>query len=303
MALPQLLQWVNGQLLGLFPTQMGGNTTYAQNVVALNSAGFVDPSMLSLQLEGGDARAKFLASQILDGGNASTVYGVVPYAQVILQDQPVAYWPLNETAGAVANDLSGNGYNAAYIGTPTLGAAPIAPGLGASVSLNGSTQYVELATPPAALQLVEGSFEGWWLPSVIPTAANTGGAVVAAVYNSSNVNYMLGFGANDGSTSHSNFSFGHYGAAWTSATNSTAATANTPAHLVATFNGTTMILYVNGVSVASVAASTFTPTANGIVMGAGDNGGYLTGLLSNVAIYNTVLSAARIQAHYNAGIA
>ncbi len=76
MALPQLLTWVNGALKAVLPTQIGGSAQ-AGNVVALNAAGVVDPSMLTLNIDGGDARAKFLSTQVMDGGNASSVYAAV----------------------------------------------------------------------------------------------------------------------------------------------------------------------------------------------------------------------------------
>ena len=238
-----------------------------------------------------------LMTRMLSGAQGLT------YAQTVLQDKPVAFWQLNDTSGTVALDSSGNGYSATYEGSPTLGAAPIANGLGKSASLSAaSSQYVTLAAPPAALQLVEGSFEGWWKPSVLPTAANTGGAILATHYSGGDINYMLGFSANDGTGSGSTIDFSRYGGSWQD-TVGPQAVVNTPYHVVGTFDGTTSRLYVNGALAASASGTTFTPTANAILMGMGDNGGYLTGLLSNVAIYNTVLSAARILAHYNAGIA
>jgi hypothetical protein len=220
----------------------------------------------------------------------------------------LAYWPLDELSGTVANDISGNGYNAAYVGTPTLGAASIETGLTKSVSLNGSSQYVEVATPPAALQIVNGSFEGWWQPSVIPTASGTGGAIINNSYTyppGNNINVGLGFDANTVGNNPGYATFGNYTASnttWYYITGTSNLVANTPYHMVGVNDGTNLYLYINGVLVATGAANTFTPTANAILMGAGDNGGYLTGLLSNVAMYSSYLTAAQVLQHYNAGI-
>jgi hypothetical protein len=44
------------------------------------------------------------------------------YSQVILGDNPLSYWRLNESAGTVAADATGT-TNAAYVNGPTLGTA------------------------------------------------------------------------------------------------------------------------------------------------------------------------------------
>ncbi|WP_075322579.1 hypothetical protein [Acidithiobacillus albertensis] len=46
MALPQLLQWVSGKLVGLNPVQSSAGASSAGSVVALNSSGQVDATML-----------------------------------------------------------------------------------------------------------------------------------------------------------------------------------------------------------------------------------------------------------------
>ncbi len=43
------------------------------------------------------------------------------YRRVVLQDGPVAYWPLNERAGARAEDFSGFDRHGSYVGNPLLG--------------------------------------------------------------------------------------------------------------------------------------------------------------------------------------
>ena len=69
------------------------------------------------------------------------------YSGTILADQPLAYYPLNDTSGTVAADSSGNGLNATYVGGVQLGqpgALPFDPGT--AVTLDGSTGYVQLPT-------------------------------------------------------------------------------------------------------------------------------------------------------------
>ena len=228
------------------------------------------------------------------------------YVETVLQDKPVAFWQLNETSGTVAADSSGNGYNGTYEGAPTLGAAPIAPGLGKSVSLaGGGSQYVTLSSVPSALQLVEGTFEAW---TQQPTVVK-GAGIFCSGFNGSTVNWAIGQGAKNNLPATSALLFGgNYNGGWDYAGYESTLTAGEPAHVVYTNDGTTALLYLNGAEIYSGASQSFTPNAEAIFMGGNWNGpsgnGWVTlqGVLSNCAIYNTVLSAARIQAHYNAGI-
>jgi len=80
-----------------------------------------------------------------------------------------------------------------------------------------------------------------------------------------------------------------------------ALTANTWAHLAATYDGATMRLYVNGVLVASRAqAGASATSANPLQIG-GDSiyGQYFTGMIDEVRIYNRALSVTEIQTDMN----
>jgi hypothetical protein len=76
------------------------------------------------------------------------------------------------------------------------------------------------------------------------------------------------------------------------------------AHLAVTYNGSSVILYINGVadsgSVATSAAST--ESGNGVYIGTSWAGTRTNAVIDEAAIYPSALSAARILAHYNAGI-
>lgn len=49
------------------------------------------------------------------------------YADAVLALTPIAYWRLGEASGTTATDSSGNGYHGTYTGTPTRGAAGLLP--------------------------------------------------------------------------------------------------------------------------------------------------------------------------------
>jgi hypothetical protein len=77
-------------------------------------------------------------------------------------------------------------------------------------------------------------------------------------------------------------------------------------HVVATYDGTSGAIYLNGTLVDSAASTTqLASTTNPLTIGAGRGGVYcyFRGALDEVALYGTALAEARIQAHYAAGTA
>jgi hypothetical protein len=77
-------------------------------------------------------------------------------------------------------------------------------------------------------------------------------------------------------------------------------------HIVATWNGTTMRTYINGIATAtgSLSGSMGTPGFQiEVAQYPGNNGGYLATTLDELVIYkNLALSSGRVTAHYNKGI-
>ena len=80
-----------------------------------------------------------------------------------------------------------------------------------------------------------------------------------------------------------------------------ALTANTWAHLAATYDGATVRLYVNGVQVASRAQTGAIATSTNPLQIGGDSiyGQYFAGRIDEVRIYNRALSVAEIQSDMN----
>lgn len=87
------------------------------------------------------------------------------YDDLVLAASPALYWPLDETAGSVAFDASGNGRHGTYNGSPTFGqAGPLEckePGGGAAffdgLGSLSTADFVYLENPP-----VHGSSDGTW---------------------------------------------------------------------------------------------------------------------------------------------
>lgn len=88
-----------------------------------------------------------------DSGQTLTVdfevYGI-DYIDEVLNDSPIAYWRLGESSGTTAVDETGNGHDGTYNGSPTLGE----PGLIASdsdtaVGFDELDDYIEVSSDPA----------------------------------------------------------------------------------------------------------------------------------------------------------
>lgn len=78
-------------------------------------------------------------------------------------------------------------------------------------------------------------------------------------------------------------------------------TAGQTYHVAGVWNGTTAVLYVNGV--AENTYSPVVPAASNVLRIGSYNGSseFLDGLVAEAAVYNKALTAARIAAHYTAG--
>jgi hypothetical protein len=79
---------------------------------------------------------------------------------------------------------------------------------------------------------------------------------------------------------------------------------NTWSHLAATYDGTTLRLYVNGSLVGSRAVASALVTSTGALRIGGNSvwGEFFTGRIDEVRLYNRALSVAEIQADMNAPI-
>jgi len=67
----------------------------------------------------------------------------VSYQIKVIKDHPVAFWPLDESSGAVATDISGCGNNGTYTGSPAANILPLVSG-GVSGTRITNTAYASL---------------------------------------------------------------------------------------------------------------------------------------------------------------
>ncbi len=201
----------------------------------------------------------------------------------------IASYGFNEGSGTTTADVSGKG----HVGTVS-GATWTATGKnGKALSFNGTSSYVSVADAND-LDLTTGmTLEAWVRPSTL-SGWNT---VVMKEGTATSLAYSLY--ANDGSPWPSltvRISNTDREAAGTSQV-----PLNTWTHLAATYDGTTMRVYMNGIQVGSRAqtGSMLVSTRTLRIGGNSVWGEYFNGLIDDVRVYNRALSAAEIQSDMN----
>ena len=209
------------------------------------------------------------------------------YASSVLQDEPAAYWRLDEASTASpAADASGNGRGGSYSGGVTVGQAG-ATSSGTSASFDGSTGQV--AAADAAPLRLNGPFtiEFW---AKMTSFANSWPGILRKGSAATADGYVVWY------TSNGTLHFKRDNLDVATPTGSLTTSFR---HFAVVNDGTTTTWYVNGKAVASGPMSL--PTDNGkssLVLGQGDQAGRET--LDEVAVYNNALPASRVAAHFAA---
>ena len=219
------------------------------------------------------------------------------YESTVLADAPEIYWRMNEASGATSVvDSSGNGWTGTVEGTGTITmelASPVPTGLTA-FSFDGSNDYLEV-DEPVIYQENPFSFEAWiWLSTAgmgtlrtIWQMRQSSGVINPRIFYVRTTNKL---GVADSSQNWVN-------------EDTTTLSAETWYHVVAVSDGTNIKFYING-TLSSSAANivTFETTqATGSVRLSTNGADAFDGRIDEVAAYQSVLSPARVLAHYQAG--
>jgi hypothetical protein len=253
---------------------------------------------------------------------ASSTTAPASWASTIAGESPSMWWRLNGDA----SDSSGNGNAGTFEGNVTTStAAPITGG--GSVALDGSTGYIASAatqTPTTAFTQSEwintSTLSGAGLMAFMGTqAGGTGEAVDRAIWmdDDGQIDFAM-----DSPAQMGGFPGGPPPGPSFTQVRSAGSYNDGKWHLItATYDGTTMSLYVDGVLVGSSAETQVLPAAGYWVAGYADlasfnhvfgtnsttstapNSYYLNGSLSEVATYPTALTAAQVAGQWAAGSA
>jgi hypothetical protein len=215
-----------------------------------------------------------------------------PYPPVVLADSPRLYWRLGETADPFA-DSSGNGNSATTSGSGVSRGQPdlVAGDTDHCLSFTDGTTFVSRGSV-SGLSSTQVTVEAWFrtgqFANYIDLASHnwggTGGAGWA-IYTTSTRQLWWGLwesGSSEISIKATNLAV------------------NTTYHVVGTYDGNVLRLYLNGVLVTSktIGAKTLNTSAS-VLTGRTDTTSPVS--VDEFAVYPTALSTARVQAHYSAG--
>ena len=220
------------------------------------------------------------------------------YADEVAADSPLLYWRLEETSGSTASDEQNN-----FDGTVVGADLNVAGKVGSGASFDGTDDYIHAATS-SDYNSTAITVEAW-----LRTASSSGFPMIAARES----------GAAGTSTRVFQFrldqSTGRLAAIiWNNSgdiianfvAGSTDLTDNAWHHAVMSVNGTHVLLHADKVEVGSESYTGDLRTNSDRqfeVARVGNDGQYFSGRLDEIAYYTSALSAARIAAHYDAGVA
>jgi hypothetical protein len=218
------------------------------------------------------------------------------YSATVLADKPVAYWRMSEMTGTATADATNNGNNGRYDGIVMLAQpGPLAGDGGTAIALDGSTGAVVVPSS-SNLQVNWVTIELW---------INKRADSEFGVYMAKNVAGAGGAGTgwfqllND----HHNggLQFRVTGDADPILVSKTTLDLNTWYYVVATYDGVTAKLYING-KLDSTLPAVVSPaqTADPLYIGRRADGFFTNALIAEVAIYPKALSAGQIAAHWKA---
>lgn len=226
-----------------------------------------------------------------------------PYPTAVLSDGPVAYYRLGEASGGTAYDSSGNNYLGTINGSGvTYGATgAILNDPDGAMTLDGAAGYIHGPAGASVGSFAALTMEAWinlanvafgTTPRILScddTGSTHNGVDFFFQANGAGITLIIGAGGIITTLSASyQFSAGKY------------------YHIAATWsNSTNLLLYINGVQVASGSRSgTIGTPAQNMTIGKNPATGtnFLPGTVDEVAWYQAQLSAARILKHYNVGI-
>ncbi len=225
------------------------------------------------------------------------------YAGTVQSDHPVVYYRMNETSGTSAVDSSGHGYNGTYGSSVTLGGTGLVPGDAAPTFPGGTSSATTVlrSLTNAALGPTSGAMSAEWVkvPSTVSSGIPVHGTVPVGRVLLPDLHRTRGrlVALLRGGSQHEQRIDRRV----------SVCSAGSKNDVVLTWTGTTLTVYVNGV--ASSGGTGTAPITNyaspytGFTVGGSTDAhtGY-AGSIGEFALYNTALSAARVQAHYNAGL-
>jgi hypothetical protein len=213
------------------------------------------------------------------------------YAAEVLADKPLLYFRLGEPNGTRATDSSGHGTDGAYLGAVTQGlpgAIANDPDTAVRFGIDaGDSEQVRVVPSFDFAGLAQFTLEAWVKPETDGDGAFSGIVgrgpwALATQYDVGTVKFTRADsdGGWDGPWYTTKLPRDHF------------------THVVGTYDGATMRLYIDGLDVGAQAATRVIPASTAAVL----IGPHFPGILDEVAVYDHPLGADRVRAHHNAGV-
>lgn len=235
-----------------------------------------------------DARDVTEAGTDADAPESST-----PYPSVVMSDQPAAYYRLGETSGTVATDETGH-HTGTYQGGVMVGVpGALAGSSNPAILLDGTSGFVSIGNTLDFTAGAPFSLEAWVKPMPVTSGVTRivckrapmqgysiyiepAGLVFEMYRDNANAKIFGPVLASDAFT-----------------------------HVVATYDGSTERLFVNGAQVGTTPSTIMLSVNTGLLnigsySGSG-SGDWYSGVIDEVALYAAALPPARVLAHYRAG--
>jgi chitodextrinase len=219
------------------------------------------------------------------------------YGQAVYDDEPVQYLRLDELSGTTVADASNNGATAEAVGDVTRGVAGALPAGVAGRFANGGYVTSDNAVPGPTTY----SIEAWF-----STTSGSGGKIIG--FGNSRYDNSTGYDKHIYLTDDGRLVFGVYNGGFDTVVSDAGLNDGLWHHVVGTQGPDGMKLYVDDNLVGSNGV-TSNQSYDGYWRLGGDNLGawpdrpssdYLTGSIDDAAVYSSVLSPERIDAHYRA---
>ena len=200
----------------------------------------------------------------------------------------VAAYSFDEGSGNSVKDSSSGGNN----GTINDATWTASGRYGAALVFNGSSAVVNIANSRSLRLTTAMTLEAWVRPAKVSTWWSD-------VIYKGNDNYYLMAASDNSSRPAAGGKFGSTTSA--NVFGPSALPANAWTHLAATYDGSTLKLYINGALASSGARSGSMPTSNSRLQIGGDGtfGQYFAGSIDDVRVYNTALTESQVRADMN----
>lgn len=259
------------------------------------------PGLAGVANTGGGGGSAFYTGSYIAGATGGSGIVIVRYETALEEDTEstlpnglVSYWPLDEESGSTLSDATGPN-NGTATGTSVVGGV-----LSNSRTFNGSTHFI-LVPDSSSLDINSGISLGGWV--YLGSKSSGEGALISKSPWDGWPYYLA---INQGNAT---VRFRTWQLSNTDLNTSQTLSRGAWHHVIATWDGSTKRIYINGSLSESVAATgTMSSTTGAVCLGSVANGStcstgthILEGRLDEIGLWNRALTAFEVQTLYNGG--